>query len=75
VHLPAAPGDVLDGRDLIEAIELLVLVLHANLLVDLGLDPEHAASLLTRSYGRQLLWQRLHRRDCAWPKRGSPSTG
>jgi hypothetical protein len=74
VHLPATPGDVLDGRDLIEAMELLVLVLHANLLLNLGLDPEHAACLLTRSYGRQLLWQRLHRRDCSWPKRGSPST-
>jgi hypothetical protein len=74
VHLPATPGDVLDGRDLIEATELLVLVLHANLLLDLGLDPEHAACLLTRSYGRQLLWQRLHHRDCSWPKRGSPST-
>ncbi|MGI8729862.1 MAG: HEPN domain-containing protein, partial [Solirubrobacteraceae bacterium] len=72
VHLPAAAGEVLDGRDLIEAVELLVLVLNANLLLDLGLSSEHAAVLLARSYGRQLLWQRLQRRDCSWPKSGSP---
>jgi Apea-like HEPN len=70
VHLPAAPRDVLEGWDLIEAVELLVLVFHANLLLGLGLAPEHAGDLLTRSYGRQRFWQNLHHRNCSWPKRG-----
>jgi hypothetical protein len=72
VHLPAAPEAVLKARDLVEAVDL-VLVLHGNLLLDLGLAPERAGTLLRRSYGQQLFWQRLHQRDCAWPKRGSPS--
>jgi len=32
----------------------------------------NAANLLTRSYSRQLLWQRLQRRNCSWPKSNSP---
>jgi hypothetical protein len=73
VHLPAEPrGAVLEPDELIEAVELLVLVLHANLLIDLGLADQHAATLLQHSYGRQLLWQRLYRRGCSLPKHESP---
>ena len=74
VHLPAVTANVLAGRDLVEAVELLVLALHVNVLVDLGVPAQHAAALLERSYGQQLFWQRLQRRDCAWPKKGSPAT-
>ncbi|MGI8623600.1 MAG: HEPN domain-containing protein [Solirubrobacteraceae bacterium] len=69
VHLPVDGRDVLRGGDLVEAIELLVLVLHINLLLDGGLTPTHAAALVERSYGRQRLWHDLVRRGTAWPKR------
>jgi len=74
VHLPAEPREVLHGHELIEAVELLVLVLHANLLLEFELGDERTAALLERSYGQQLLWERLHRRHAAWPRRGSAAS-
>lgn len=68
VHLPNDRREVLEDLDLAEAVELLVLALHANLLLDIGFQPERAAQFIARSYGQQLLWKRLQERDCAWPK-------
>ena len=69
VHLPPEEERPLQGTDLVEASELLVLALHANLLCDLGIAPEHAAALIVESYGQQTLWWRLRRLGHAWPKR------
>jgi hypothetical protein len=69
VHLPAEQDELpLSDRELVEASELLVLALQANLLLDIGIDPEHARRLVAESYGQQTLWTRLRRRGHAWPK-------
>lgn len=73
VHLPAAPRDVLDGRDLIEAVELLGLVLNANLLLDLGLGPCARGQPTDRLLQpAAALAAPAARRNCSWPKSNSP---
>lgn len=70
VHLPVEEDQPLQGRDLVEASELLVLALQVNLLRDLDIAAEHAGALVAESYGQQMLWARLGRRGHAWPKGG-----
>jgi hypothetical protein len=70
VHLPVEEEQPLHGVDLVEAGDLLVLALQANLLLDLGIRSEHATLLVAASYGQQMLWSRLRRRGHAWPKGG-----
>ena len=68
VHLSSEGERPLQGSDLVEASALLVLALQANLLLDLGIETEHARALISESYGQQTTWQRLRRRGHAWPK-------
>jgi hypothetical protein len=58
VHLPSDAREVLGGHDLARAVDALVLVLEANLLLELGLCTR-AEALLRRAYGQELLLREL----------------
>jgi hypothetical protein len=50
IHLDGRTPLVLDGVDLVRAIERLVAVLNVNLLLDLGIDAEAVGRIIRRSY-------------------------
>lgn len=58
VHLPSDAGEVLAGHDLARAVDALVLVLEANLLLELGLGAR-AEALLRRAYQQDTLLREL----------------
>ncbi len=58
VHLPTDAGEVLADHDLARAVDALILVLEANLLLELGLGAR-AEALLRRAYQQDLLLRDL----------------
>lgn len=58
MHLPTDAGDVLADHDLARAVDALVLVLEANLLLELGLNAR-AEALLRRAYQQDTLLREL----------------
>lgn len=68
VHLGTRPELVLEGMELYEVNQLLLLALQCNLLLDLGLSHEQVASAVERAHQGQPYWRELHQRQCAWPR-------
>ena len=68
VHLPSEKKSAHEGEALYELVQLLTLSLLVNLLLDLGLYPEHSSALTSGSYAGEPFWDRMQARGTAWPK-------
>lgn len=68
VHLESKDPRALEGAELFDANQLLILALECNLLLDLGLTVDQARAGIERAYAGERVWDELIKRDCSWPK-------
>jgi hypothetical protein len=70
-HLPVErPQKVLEGAEMYNATQLLLLAIHCNLLLDLDIPTERAEALVSGRFGQQPYFKELVKRGCSWPKVG-----
>lgn len=70
-HLPVERRDeVLEGAEMYNATQLLLLVIHCNLLLDLDIPTERAEALVSGRFGQQPYFKELVKRGSSRPKVG-----